>query len=160
RLQLARAALLVVSMDDASINLVTRWRAGDQQAAGELFDRYLTQLIGLAQSRLSARLSRRVHPEDVVQSAYRSFFAGARAGRFALRRGAAVGRLRAPITLHKLHDKTKHPEAARRDVRKEERVGTAAGLCGVPANLAARDPSPVEALALVDELENVMSALD
>src|SRR5262245_58097585 len=60
--------------DESSVHLVSRWRAGDQQAAAELFRRYASRLIALAQSRLSASMASRVDPEDVVQSVYRSFF--------------------------------------------------------------------------------------
>src|ERR1700679_4129725 len=64
--------------DEWSGDLLARWRAGDQQAATEMFHRYANRLILLARSRLSPRLSHRVDPEDVVQSAYRSFFADTR----------------------------------------------------------------------------------
>src|SRR5262245_51649542 len=36
------------TLDDASVNLVARWRQGDQQAAQQLFERYVGQLIALA----------------------------------------------------------------------------------------------------------------
>ena len=64
-------------VDDESIELLDRVRQGDEQAATELFDRYVERLIRLAQSRLSAKLRRRVDAEDVVQSVYRSFFSHA-----------------------------------------------------------------------------------
>src|SRR5262245_6916154 len=69
-------------VDDASGNLVARWQAGDQQAARELFHRYTDRLIALVRSRLTSQVGQRVDPEDVVQSAYRSFFAGAGDGQF------------------------------------------------------------------------------
>ena len=37
--------------DEASIDLIARWRTGDQQAASELFHRYAAQLIALASGR-------------------------------------------------------------------------------------------------------------
>jgi ECF sigma factor len=50
-------------MDDATINLMARWRAGDQRAAEKLFRRYADRLIALARSRLSAKLSQRTTPK-------------------------------------------------------------------------------------------------
>ena len=76
-----------------SVNLVHRWRGGDQKAAEELFRRYANRLIGLARSRLSRKLARRVDPEDVVQSVYRSFFHDVRDGRYDLQRGGDLWRL-------------------------------------------------------------------
>src|SRR5947209_1095765 len=88
-------------MESPSADLMARWRDGDQQAAGELFRRYADRLRALARTRLSARLARHVDPEDVVQSAYRSFFSGARSDRYALRRSGDLWRLLVSITLHK-----------------------------------------------------------
>lgn len=50
-----------------SINLVARWREGDQRAATELFQRYANHLVALAQQRLSVKLASRVDPEDVIR---------------------------------------------------------------------------------------------
>jgi hypothetical protein len=59
--------------DYPSIELLARFRAGDERAAEELFPRFAERLIAVAKARLSAKLARRVGAEDVVQSAYRSF---------------------------------------------------------------------------------------
>jgi DNA-directed RNA polymerase specialized sigma24 family protein len=79
--------------DDPSAELLARWRAGDERAEDELFARYTSRLIELARRRLSAKLGRRLDPEDVVQSAYRSFCASARADRYTLRGSGDLWRL-------------------------------------------------------------------
>lgn len=84
--------------------LLTRWQRGDHQAAAELYHRYASRLIGLARSRLSSQLARRIDPEDVVQSVYRSFLAAARDGHYEVQNGAGLWHLLVTITLHKLHD--------------------------------------------------------
>src|SRR5438270_12519197 len=81
------------SMDVPSADLMARWRDGDEEAAEQLFHRYAERLLALARSRMSVWLAGHVDPEDVVQSAYRSFFTGARAGRFALERNGDLWRL-------------------------------------------------------------------
>jgi DNA-directed RNA polymerase specialized sigma24 family protein len=145
-------------VEDTSINLIARWRQGDQQAAAVLFGRYAQQLIGLAAARLSARLSQRVDPEEVVQSAFRSFFVAARDGSYDLQRGGDLWRLLVSITLHKLHDQVKRNIAGKRSVDREQN-----GAAGTTANeilaLPAQGPSPLEAVALSDELEQIMRAL-
>ena len=59
-----------MSSGDESIQLLARWKAGDEAAATEIFDRYVQRLAGLARSRLSEKLRRRVDAEDVVQEAF------------------------------------------------------------------------------------------
>ena len=64
-----------------------------------------TRLIGLARCHLDARLQNKVDPEDVVQSAYKSFFlryGDQSAGR---RRGATLWSLLTLITLRKCADR-------------------------------------------------------
>src|SRR5689334_7407570 len=68
-----------------SLVLLERFRRGHERAAAEIFDCYFQRLAGLARSRLSPRLASRTDPEDIVLSVYRSFFSGARRGRYALR---------------------------------------------------------------------------
>jgi RNA polymerase sigma factor (sigma-70 family) len=148
-----------VPVDDASVELLARWRQGDQQAADELFGRYTEQLIALARSHLSAKLARRVDPEDVVQSAYRSFCAGAREDRYVLRRSGDLWRLLAAITLHKLHRQVERHTAGKRSVGQEESAAGPSSRFGPYAEAVARAPSPAEAAAAADELEHLMRPL-
>jgi RNA polymerase sigma-70 factor (ECF subfamily) len=144
-------------MEEPLTSLMSRFQAGDPQAAEELFHRYSGRLIELARSRLSAKVSRRVDPEDVVQSAYRSFFCGARAGRYALQRSSDVWLLLTRITMHKLLDQVKRHTAEKRSVAAEQHFGSEDSL---PAVALAREPSPDAALSLVDEVEQLMRSLN
>src|SRR5437764_13076621 len=101
-------------MDPLSADLMTRWRAGDEGAAATLFHRYAERLLALARGRLSGRLARHVDAEDVLQSAYRSFFSGARDGRFVLHRSGDLWRLLVAITLHKLQRQVERHTTAKR----------------------------------------------
>jgi RNA polymerase sigma factor (sigma-70 family) len=131
-------------VDDGAPELLARWQAGDERAADELFRRYADRLIGLARSRLSARLAGRVDAEDVVQSAYRSFFADARAGGYHIERGGDLWRLLVSITLHKLQDQVDRHTAEKRSVDAERRFGTEDSMAGIRPALLSRDPSPLE----------------
>jgi RNA polymerase sigma factor (sigma-70 family) len=140
-----------------SLILLEKFRDGDEQAAEALFARYFERLTSLARSRLSTRLARRTDPEDIVLSVYRSFFVGAREGRFVLSRGGDLWRLLSSITTHKLLKQARHEGAARRSFSVE-----------VPLDQVAEerfserryDPTPEDALAIADELEQVFSLLD
>ena len=86
-----------------SVLLLERFRTGDEQAATLIFERFAKRLSSLVQSRLSRKLTQRLDAEDVVMSAYRSFFVRARAGQFAVDEPGDLWRLLAQITLNKLY---------------------------------------------------------
>jgi RNA polymerase sigma factor (sigma-70 family) len=140
-----------------SLVLLERIREGDDLAAEAVFSRYFERLTLLARSRLAPRLARRMDPEDIVLSAYRSFFVGARTGRFTLRRGGDLWRLLASITKHKLFRAARHQGADRRSVNSElplDQTEEGRFLSRQP------EPTPEEAVALADELERVLAQLN
>ena len=65
---------------------VTQWidrlKAGDPDAAQELWERYFRRLVGLARKKLRAAPRRAADEEDVALSAFDSFCRGAEQGRF------------------------------------------------------------------------------
>jgi RNA polymerase sigma-70 factor, ECF subfamily len=142
---------------ETTVNLIDRWRAGDEQAADELFRRYAQRLVELAQRRLSARLAARVAAEDIVQSAYSSFFTRARDGAYALEQTGDLWRLLATITIHKVERHRRRHRAGKRDVAREWHP--ADDSAGVSPELAGTDPPPEEVVAVFDTLEKVLDGL-
>ncbi|MEX0715571.1 MAG: sigma-70 family RNA polymerase sigma factor [Planctomycetaceae bacterium] len=140
---------------DTSLELFARCRDGDEAAAEEVFGRYLERLTRLARSRLSNRLRARIDPEDVVLSAYRSFFIRARDGRFDLSDGGDLWRLLAAITLHKLRRQAARHSAEKRAVGRE--VPFDAEL--IDPAMRADDAAVEESAALADELEAFLREL-
>lgn len=140
-----------------SLILLERFRSGDDRAADAIFTRYFERLTLLARSLLSPRLARRTDPEDVVLSAYRSFFVAVRAGRFTLSRGGDLWRLLASITRHKLLRQVRYQAADRRSIDEEMPLD----LADEARFLSQRhEPTPDEAVALADELEWILSQLN
>lgn len=137
---------------ETSIEIMARYCGGDEEAASGIFDRYVHRLTLLARSRLSPTLASRTDPEDVVLSAYRSFFIGARDGRFKLSRSGDLWRLLVSITMHKLYRHARFHQAGIRSVASEETLAS-------PNLHLSREPSPHEALSLADELEQFMTSL-
>ncbi|MEZ6072045.1 MAG: protein kinase [Pirellulales bacterium] len=135
-----------------SRDLLDQFQAGDSGAATELFDRYLARLIALARSRLSPAMRRRIDPEDVVHSAYRSFFIRAAEGDFELQQSGDLWRLLAQITLNKVRKQAERQTAARRDLRREETHR------GTP-NHVTPEPTPTDAAALVEQVRLVFERL-
>jgi RNA polymerase sigma factor (sigma-70 family) len=137
---------------EPTAEILRRYRQGDGQAAEELFGRYVDRLTRLARSRLSSKLAARTDPEDIVLSAYRSFFIGARDGRFSLQRSGDLWRLLVSITLHKLFRQARRHRADVRSVDAESPL--------LDEQFFGREPSPEEVVGLADMLQNVLSQLD
>lgn len=139
--------------EEPTTDLVARYRSGDGAAADELFRRYVERLTALARMRLSPKIATRTDPEDVVLSAYRSFFVGLGKGQFSIERSGDLWRLLASITVHKVSGQLRRHRADRRDVAREE---------SQPENelsVYRRAPTPEEAVALADELGAFLETL-
>jgi RNA polymerase sigma-70 factor (ECF subfamily) len=134
------------------MELLEAYLRGDQQAATTLFERYAERLFTLARGLMSHRLAQKVGPEDVVQSAYGSFFHRARAGQFTLQHRGDLWHLLVTITLNKVRRQVEHFHAGKRALDREQTV---------PKDLAllAREPAPEEAALLADELEHLFRSL-
>ncbi|OAI53138.1 hypothetical protein AYO44_16270 [Planctomycetaceae bacterium SCGC AG-212-F19] len=141
-------------------DLLASWQGGDQQAATELFQRYAGRLVALVRNRLSPRLARRIDPEDVVQSAYRCFFAEARDCTLVVNAGQDLWQLLATFTLHKLQRQVQWHSAQKRALAREHHFGSEDTLFRLQPHLAAPEPSPAEAVALVADMEQLLEQLD
>ncbi len=82
-------------------------------------ERFAGRLIAMAKSRMPERLKRRVDPEDIVQSVFRSFFARNSDGRFEFRESADVWRLLAAITYRKVQQTIRFHHQKQRDVARD-----------------------------------------
>src|SRR5262249_13290986 len=116
------------------------------------------RLIGLARTRLDARLRTKMDPEDVMQSVLKSFFARHADRPFDLGGWDSLWSLLTAITLNKCGHKVEHFLAARRDVRRErappadeEEAASWEGL--------AREPTPEEAALLAETVEGLFAGL-
>lgn len=138
--------------DAQSHELLRDYREGDESAATAIFDRYVARLQALSRSRLGEILRRRVDPEDVVQSAFRSFFFRARTDEFGVRAAGDLWRVLAAITLHKLHSQVDTHTAQKRSVRREK--SDASELL-----TQAEEPTPADVAAVVEEFHLALKRL-
>src|SRR5262245_25748142 len=147
-------------MDEPSIELLARYRTGDEQAATELFRRYVSRLTALARARIAPRIGRRFDAEDVVLSAYRSFFVRARDGQFSLAHSGDLWRLLVGIVLRKLYHQVDRHTAERRSIDREQPL-PAGGESAWEAVLFSRaNPSAEETIAMAELVESLMSQLE
>ncbi|MBX9581338.1 MAG: hypothetical protein K2X87_13635 [Gemmataceae bacterium] len=133
---------------DAS--LLRRFRRGEDDAATELYLRYAGRLRALAAAQASPDLQRRVDPDDIVQSVFRTFFRRAAAGQYEVPAGEELWKLFLVIGLNKIRAVAAFHKAARRDVRQT----AAGGAFDQAADAApAADDAALNALRLtIDEL--------
>jgi RNA polymerase sigma-70 factor (ECF subfamily) len=134
-------------------HFITRLRAGDERACDEIFQRYVGKLITVARRRLDARLQRKVDPEDIVQSVFKSFFAHGADGSLVPNDPEHLWALLVTITDRKCSKWLRHFEAARRTLRRET-----AGQIDYDA--LARDPTPSDAAILNELVEQLLNSFD
>lgn len=97
--------------------------AGDAAAEEEFWRTYSEQLFRIADRQLSQQLKRRVDPEDVVQSACRTFFRRIRKGEFSLQNQNELWRLLLTITLNKARMQARFHGRDRRGLDREQALG-------------------------------------
>jgi len=136
-----------------SHELLQRYQDGKSEAATAMFDRYIERLLALVRSRMGSKLKRRIDPEDVVQSAYRSFFVHAKNEEYLLARSGDLWRLLASITLNKLNGQIEKQTAAKRSFDREEAADVSLAEAKAPG------PSAAEAVAIVEQLHLAIDAL-
>jgi RNA polymerase sigma-70 factor (ECF subfamily) len=132
-------------------------RAGDEKAAREVFAAYANRLLQLARARLSQRLARRVDPEDIVQSVFRTFFSRAKAGHFTVEEHDDLAKILISITVRKTLRQVAFQKAAKRDFGLEQDPGDS-GVADNP-ELSTLEPSPEATVAFVDQLDHLLARL-
>ena len=141
---------------DSARGLLKRWQSGDEAAAAAIYQLYWERLCALTRSRIGKRLRRRVDPDDIVQSVFRSFFRRARDGDFTLSHSDSLWRLLVGITRKKIGRQNRQHHAARRSVEAEVEQGE----IELSPEALAHNPTPLEAAALTEALEATMAELD
>jgi RNA polymerase sigma-70 factor (ECF subfamily) len=142
------------------VKFLTRLRQGDDEAAAQVFELYAARLIDLAHSRLSDGVRRKLDPEDVLQSALKSFFIRVREGKISLSDWDGLWTVLVVITLRKCRKQIVYYRRARRDISREDYAGAEGTEWRLDYEAIARDPSSEEAALLVETLEQALSGLD
>jgi RNA polymerase sigma-70 factor, ECF subfamily len=140
-------------------HLMERLKKGDGEAADAVFQLYVKRLAALVRSRLSGPLRQKIDPEDVTQSAFRTFFRRMKKDEFHFGGWEHLWTLLALLTLRKFGHQIEHFQAACRDVHRE--VPTAALSQDSSASWIqiAREPTPPETAMLTETVERLLSKL-
>src|SRR5262249_11119131 len=134
---------------------VTHWlMRHDDEAARRIWERYVQRLLALAEQDIEQSVRARIGAEDVVQSAFRSYFR--RRADYDLADRDELWSLLVTITLNKVRNANRHHRRQRRDVRRTQSDGAVNGLEGEGGAfdlMSDEVPTPAEAVALAEELE-------
>ncbi len=150
----------------SSAGSVTHWldllRAGDQDAAQQLWERYFRRLVGLARTKLQGTPRQAADEEDVALSAFDSFCHNAERGRFPqLTDRESLWRLLVVLTTRKVSH-------LRRDQGRQKRGGAASPVNAIPggpnddlvlAQVLSREPTPEFAAQMAEECQHLLQAL-
>ena len=145
---------------DSFAEIEPKLRAGDQGAASEVFRRFADRLIALARTKLDSRIRRKEDPEEIVQSAYGSFFRRFNDGKLELVTWDSLWSLLTVITVRKCLNRTAYYLAQCRSVANEVDADAwddaALGL----SEAVDREPTPLEAAVLVETVDQMMRGLE
>lgn len=137
---------------------VTHWLhqlSSDEESAAQqkLWNRYFTQLAGIARARLKGAPGRDADEEDVALSVLDSFFRGARDGRFPnLEDRTGLWPLLVTITARKAINQIKRQQAKKRSSDAEEYVPDLATIAG-------EQPTPQFALEVAEQVDLLLGQL-
>jgi RNA polymerase sigma-70 factor (ECF subfamily) len=140
-------------------HLMGRIRQEDPLAEAAVFDRFVQRLAALVRSRLSAPMRQKLDPQDVTQSAFRSFFRRAKKDEFQLGGWDNLWSVLAQLTLRKCGHQVEHFHAACRDIRREVPTGDLSQDSNASWLKIARDPTPAEAGILTEAVEQILAKL-
>src|SRR5436190_8655524 len=154
-----------MSSDGSVTRWVTALKGGDAAAAQPLWERYHRRLVALAREKLRSARRRAADEEDVVQSAFHSFFQGMTRGRFPqLGDRDNLWRLLVVITARKAVDQLAHEHAKRRGggtLQGESRMSPGPGgwdEAGIE-QVVGDEPTPEFAAQVAEEYERLLDLL-
>lgn len=146
-------------MSNSFADFLARLHNKDDAAAQELFGRFTHQLIALALRHIDAGLRHKVDTEDVVQSAYKSFFFRYGTGNVDLVNWNSLWGLLTVITVRKCAERAAYHRAERRDAARE--VSQPRQDESAPwLEPYGREPTPPEAAVLTETVEQLLASLD
>ena len=120
--------------------------------AEKLDEQYRAKLCALVEREMDGRLRRREDAEDVVQTAFRTFYRRNALGEFHIDGNGQLWQLLATITRRKALKHITKIKAKKRSLEKEEQLEPDASV--------STEPDPLEAVVAVDLVEKMLEGLD
>ncbi len=134
-------------------SMLTRIRAGDEDAARELLVHFEPHVRRVVRRRLPSMLRSKFDSLDFVQSVWGDFFARLNRGQIDFDTEAQLAKFLAVVARSKVANETRRRAALKFDVRKEVDLGT--GVIKVPGKN--QDPTPSQNYAAHERLALILS---
>jgi len=144
--------------DEPGIDLVERWRSGDEEAAELLYGRYIERMMRIIRGQIPQSMNARIDPEDIAQSVFRTVFRRMQNGEFTFHDDDDVWKLLVTIALNKARNQKKRNLADRRTVQREAYLGDIPVDESITKRLQAQ-PSISDVLAFNETLELIAKRL-
>ncbi len=150
---------------DSVTDWIIRLKEGESEAQERLWNRYLSQLVAVAQRRLMASNRRVEDEEDAVLSAYTAFLTGVEDGRFSkLDDRTDLWQILVMLIDRKAIAQIRRDQAEKRGggqtVRSIRSPQSSSRAEGELADLEDPAPTPQEAIELNERLRELLASLD
>lgn len=132
--------------------IFTGLEAGQQEAAGKIYYRFIDALVRLAATKLDPKLGAKADPESVAQSVFQSFFARQNGDEFSLHNWGQVYGLLTHITLRKCLNRN-------RDLRRQKRDETG-HVTFEDWQKASSGPGPEDEVMVKELLNKALASFD
>ena len=138
-------------------DLLQRWQAGDQAAAGAIYRRYEQRVLRLARNNVDRGLMRRVSAEDITVMALKSVLRLASDKECSLDRNRSLWGLVANVAKTRIKKEAEYHTALKRNVHKEKEIALTPGetLPYQPSG----EPAPEEFAEWTDTIEVIREKL-
>lgn len=137
--------------------LLSRWSHGEESAADQLFERYALRTWKLAENLIAQRLKPRFDGNDIVQSVFRTFLRRSREGELDVPASDTLWHLLAAVAHNKIRRRVAHHRMQRRNVDREQSAGSPDAATSPPEEWLDVEPTADDAVALIDEVQAVLS---
>ncbi len=142
-----------------------RAKQGESYAQYQLWERYLHRLLTLARDRLRGRCDQMTEPDDVAQIVFNDFLRGIERGRFQqMDSRDDLWQVLVMLTRRKSVNARRRGSAKKRNPNlacaSGNGVGADAGVEHWLDSLISKDPTPLEAVLLTEEVECRISVLE
>lgn len=149
-----------IALGQASFrDLVDDLMVGDDSAAEKIVEEFTPALVAVARREIGPKLGRRIDADDIVQSAYRSFFVRMQNGEYDLGNGASLWKLLLTITLNKARSQGRFHRAQKRDIGRDWSSGGSTSGPSFEDLARCNAPGPADAAIFIEEVATFLGSL-
>lgn len=147
-------------MAKSDADLVRRWKDGDREAGGELYERYCAQLASLAHRHLNEKFHSRMDTADLLQTAFRSILIALKRQSLEFEEDGRFWKWMLSVALNKIYKKIKAERAQIRTPHREESPPPDISYEQFVGDRLSRGPGVVDVVVFAEMLELLHGRLE